>query len=472
MKAENANQSEHSMQIEDLPDWFDRHHVDIVRTHATTLDGPGAGKYIHRHKFFGSLPAGHAIADTAIAMDIAGTPHLTHWHDQRVENFGDILVKPDITTLISDGTNPALGHCIADFTTSKGEEFRLCPRTQLKRMIRKLSERGYRMKAAFELEFYLFDESFADIKRKQYQQLRTIGASDQPTMYLLRNAYHATPFMTEVIKRLEWKGIGWEAWNDEAGVGQIELNVNAGDPLTVCDNVVRTKQVLYEVALDMDMAVTFMAAPSASFGSGMHAHHSLTTLEGAPVFYDPDKPDNRSDIMNEWLGGQLCNLNAYVSFLCPTINSYRRFRDYTAVPMTATWSLDNRSTALRLITTSDSATRIENRIGAADLNPYLALATTIAGGLSGLDNAMRPAAETKMLAWGSTDEVEKLPTTISTAFEALEENQHLASYLGGDFTQYWVETRRSEWLSYHTEGGDPDAKTVTPWEYDRYFQLV
>jgi len=460
------------MPIEDLPDWFDRHHVDIIRTHATTLDGPGVGKYIHRNKFYGSLPAGHAIADTAIAIDIAGSPHMTHWHDQRVENFGDILVKPDIDTLISDGTNPALGHCIADFTTASGEELRLCPRTQLKRMVRLLAERGYKMKAAFELEFYLFEESFEDIKRKQYHQLRTIGASDKPNMYLLRNAYHAVPFMTEVIKRLEWKGIGWEAWNDEAGVGQIELNINAGDPVSLCDNVVRTKQVLYEVALDMDMAVTFMAAPSSFFGSGMHAHHSLTTIEGAPVFFDSGKPDNRSDIMNRWLAGQVANLDAYVSFLSPTMNSYRRFRDYTAVPLTATWSEDNRSTALRLITTSESAARIENRIGAADLNPYLALATTIAGGIAGLDNNFDLPDETSKLAWGTGDEIARLPTTITTAIEALENNSYLAQYLGDDFTQYWANTRRSEWLAFHTEGGDPESNDVTQWEYERYFQLV
>ena len=60
------------MALEDLPDWFDRHHVDIIRTHATTLDGQGAGKYIHRNKFYQSLPKGHAIADSAIAIDIAG----------------------------------------------------------------------------------------------------------------------------------------------------------------------------------------------------------------------------------------------------------------------------------------------------------------------------------------------------------------------------------------------------------------
>ncbi len=460
------------MAIEDLPDWFDRHHVDIIRTHATTLDGPGVGKYIHRSKFYGSLPAGHAIADTAIAIDIAGSPHLSHWHDQRVENFGDILVKPDIDTLISDGTNPALGHCIADFTTATGEELRLCPRTQLKRMIRLLSARGYCMKAAFELEFYLFDESFEDIKRKQYQQLRAVGASEKPNMYLLKNAYHAAPFMTEVIKRLEWKGIGWEAWNDEAGVGQIELNINAGDPLTVCDNVVRTKQVLYEVALDMDMAVTFMAAPSSLFGSGMHAHHSLTTIEGTPVFYDSDKPDNRSDLMNRWLAGQVANLSGSVSFLSPTMNAYRRFRDYTAVPMTATWSMDNRSTALRLISSSKSATRIENRIGAADLNPYLALATTIAAGIAGLDNDLALPDETKKLAWGNAVTSEKLPTTITSAIEALENNQHLPAYLGEDFTQYWANTRRAEWLAFHTEGGDPESKNVTEWEYERYFRLV
>ncbi len=37
---------------------------------------------------------------------------------------------------------------------------------------------------------------------------------------------------------------------------------------------------------------------------------------------------------------------------------------------------------------------------------------------------------------------------------------------------HWTESRRWEWLMFHTEGGDPDATTVTPWELQRYFEWV
>jgi glutamine synthetase len=44
--------------------------------------------------------------------------------------------------------------------------------------------------------------------------------------------------------------------------------------------------------------------------------------------------------------------------------------------------------------------------------------------------------------------------------------------IGPAFTHYWINTRRWEWLMFHTTGGDPMATAVTPWELDRYFELV
>ena len=81
--------------------------------------------------------------------------------------------------------------------------------------------------------------------------------------------------MDEVIKRLNWQKFNWESWSDEGGRGQVELNFPPQDPITAADTIVRARQLIYEVALDMDMSVTFMAHHAPGYSNGLHIHHSL-----------------------------------------------------------------------------------------------------------------------------------------------------------------------------------------------------
>jgi glutamine synthetase len=455
-----------------IQDWLDRHHVEVVRTHATTLDGPGVGKYIRRSKFTKSLPMGHGICESALSMDLTGSPHLSHWHPQREDNLGDLLLKPDLETLVSDGIDPQVAHCICNFTSPDGEELRLCPRSTLQRVVAEVNDLGFRVRATCELEFYLFRASYVALRENEFRDLSLVGTIPHPTVYLIRNAYQATSFMREVTKRLGLKDIVWESWNEEAGVGQLELNLEPSDPVRMADNVVLTKQILYEVAVDQDMAVTFMAKPSKSLASGMHIHHSLTDSSANPLFHDPDSPDRRSSLLRNWLAGIMTTLPAAVSYLCPTINSYRRFADFSAAPITHTWGEDNRSVALRLITKSAEATRIEHRVGASDLNPYLAMAVIIAGGLAGLRNKLELPQEFRKIAWGLPDKYERLPDTISKAVNALRNDALLKEVMGEDIIDYWAKTRDSEWLAFHAQGGNLESRDISDWEYRRYFELI
>lgn len=455
-----------------LQDWLDRHHVDVVRTHASTMDAVAVGKYVHRRKFAKSLPLGHAVADVAATMDIAGMPHLTFWHPDRLAGLGDIFMRPDLSTLISDGTDPNLGHCICDFVLADGEPFELCSRGTLKRMVAALAEAGYTMKATFELEFYLFSDSFEEIRRKKFRNLNPVTSSRHQNIYILRNAYPATRYMSEVISRLEWKGILWEGWNDENGVGQFEINLEPTDPVTAADTLVRTRQIMHEVAADMGLAVTFMAVPKSGMGNGTHIHHSLVDQAGNAAFFDESTPSRRSALMEHWLAGLLETMPGAVSFLCPSVNAFRRMRDYAAVPVTPDWGDDNKTTALRTLSMNSGATRIEHRLAAGDVNPYLALAVIIAGGLAGIKHQLQPKPEFTKVAWGLPADRERLPNTAIKAIDALRADPHLAEWLGANFVDYWAKSRHQEWLFFHTEGGDPESRDVSTWEYERYFDLI
>lgn len=58
------------------------------------------------------------------------------------------------------------------------------------------------------------------------------------------------------------------------------------------------------------------------------------------------------------------------------------------------------------------------------------------------------------------------------AAEALATDTLLVETLGQDVVDYWVNTRKLEWLNFHSECGDIEAKTSTQWEYNRYFELL
>jgi glutamine synthetase len=142
------------------------------------------------------------------------------------------------------------------------------------------------------------------------------------------------------------------------------------------------------------------------------------------------------------------------------------------VPTTPTWGEDNKGAAVRTITRAGTAARVEHRVAAADANPYLVLATAIAGGVAGLEERIDPPPAAAHLPWGLPEGYAKLPSSITAAAEALGADERLRKQLGDDFVDHWVESRKWEWLMFHSEGGDPDATAATAWELARYFEWV
>jgi glutamine synthetase len=214
-----------------------------------------------------------------------------------------------------------------------------------------------------------------------------------------------------------------------------------------------------------------MAKPTSEYGSGMHIHHSLH-CDGASAFFDRDRPDHRSVIMRHWIGGLVATMPGALSILAPTVNSYRRMVGFAAAPTTPTWGEENKSTGLRVISRSEKLARVEHRVASADVNVYLALAVILAGGLAGIHGAIEPPPEHHELAWGRPPGSAQLPSSISSAADELENDKLLTDVLGEVFVDYWLHSRRWEWLMFHTGGGDAEATSVTDWELNRYFELV
>jgi glutamine synthetase len=443
--------------------------VRVVRTEGVTIDGIVLGKYLSRTKFERSLPLGPAISDIALSFDPGGTPQFGWWDDWRQPALGDIHQRPDLDTLVPIPNREGYAACIVDFVRVDGEPLPVCPRSVLKRVVERLGSQGLHTKAAFEIEGMLFAESVTDARAKGFRDLTPI--TPKPLGYLTQDAYAMHPFFDGVVRRLEGMGIEWDAFSAEGAPGQFELNLPAAGPVEACDRTMRTRVVMKEVAADLGLSVTFMAKPSEAYGNGMHIHHSLQR-DGEPAFYDQAAPDNRSQLMRHWIGGLIATMPAAHSFLTPTINSYRRMVGFAAAPLVVSWDEENKSTALRVISRSPSLARVEHRVGAADLNPYLGLAAILAGGIVGIEHAIEPPDPLPLLAWGLPDTYPYLPNSITASADALEADKALADVIGTSMVDHWAHTRRWEWLMFHTSGGDSEATSVTDWELDRYFEIV
>ena len=159
------------------------------------------------------------------------------------------------------------------------------------------------------------------------------------------------------------------------------------------------------------------------------------------------------------------------SFQYPTVNSYRRIAEFDGPPTTVTWGVDNKSAAVRAVCTTEKLSRVEYRVPSADVNIYLSMASFLAGGLIGLRDHSDPGLECTVMAWGLPPGTPKLPASLSRAIAELSGDVNLTEVLGRELVEYWIGTRRWEWLQFFTTGGDP-AAGVSDWELERYFVHV
>ncbi|MEO7371359.1 MAG: glutamine synthetase family protein [Ilumatobacteraceae bacterium] len=457
------------MDTEQAATWLNEHNIAWVKTEGISIDGLVIGKHLSTRKFVSSLPLGNAITEFVLGYDIGGTPFLVWWDDWRRDALGDFHQRPDLSTLVAAPDRAGTANVICDIVDLDGNSVPVCPRSKLRSITERLASHGLMAKAAFEIEVMLFRESYVEARAKNLQNL-TPMSHPAALGYLHFNSRQQLQFIDVVLQRLEGLGIPIEGWHDEAAPGQFELNLDPADPVTACDRVIRIKQVLREVALEQGCSVTFMAKPSHEYGNDLHVHHSLAR-DGDPMFYAPDGHD-LSELTRHWIGGLMATMPAAMSIFCPNINSYRRVVGFAAAPTVASWGEDDKSAAVRVLSRSPNAARIENRVAGGDANPYLVLAAVLAGGVAGIEQSIDPPPPLGVSSWGLPAGYPHLPNTISKAADAMAADTVLRSVLGADFCDYWVNTRRWEWLMYHTTGGDPSSTTVTQWELDRLFEIV
>ena len=434
--------------------------IDTVLVCFVDMQGRLMGKRFHGVNFVQSSFQETHCCNYLLATDLEmATPDgyaSTSWQS----GYGDYTMKPDLSTIRPvpwlDAT--ALVLCdVLDHHTN--EPVSHSPRAILQKQITKLSSLGFNAKMATELEFFLFEESFENIQKSGFRNLKPISGYNED--YHILQTTKEEGVMRPIRNYLFKAGLPIENTKGEAEAGQEELNIRYSSAMDCADYHSIAKHAVKEIAWQKGHAASFLAKwDKDRVGSSSHIHQSLWS-DGKPAFYDPSAEHGMSDLMRHYMAGLIKYAPEYIYFLAPYINSYKRFSKGTFAPTKTVWSIDNRTAGFRLCGEGTKSVRVECRMGGSDLNPYLAQAVMLAAGIKGMEETMELSPATTGDVY-EDKKATKIPHTLRSAIEKLRSSVFLREALGDDVVDHYV--RAGDWEQEEFD------RVVTDWEIARGFE--
>ncbi|MBO6825759.1 MAG: glutamine synthetase [Sneathiella sp.] len=435
--------------------------LDYVKVGIFDVDGVMRGKYLSRQKFFGILEDGFGFCDVVLGWDVNDQLYDQESYTGWKSGYPDAKVVPVID---SCRDLPLEGDMLLFILEFADRAETVCPRGTLRRVIQKAADMGFTATAACEYEFFLFNETPQSVREKNYSDLENFTPGFFG--YSMLRATTEADFYHQLLELCTQMDMPIEGLHTETGPGVLEAAIGYDEALAAADKGALFKTFTKVLAQQNDMMATFMAKWSPEYpGQSGHIHLSLAGEDGSSVFHDPSKPHNMSDTMRHFIGGQQKLMPQLLAMVSPTINSYTRLIPGFWAPTDASWGIENRTCALRAIPGSPKAQRVEYRIAAADMNPYLAIAAALGSGLWGIENKIEPSEPIEGSAYDKTfPEEMALPQTLWEAAQRLKKSDAARELFGDEFVDHYAITREWEEREFR--------KAITNWEMERYFEII
>ncbi len=451
-----------NLSFEDLTSRVKDGTIDTVLACFPDMQGRLMGKRFHGVNFVEASFQETHCCNYLLATDLQmATPDgyaSTSWE----KGYGDYIMAPDLSTIRIlpwlEGTVMVLCDILDHHTHAPVPH---APRQVLKRQIGRLEALGYDAMMATELEFFLFEKSFDDIRKGGFRDLTPISGYNED--YSILQTSREEHVMRPIRNHLFAAGLPVENSKGEAETGQEELNIRYAPALDCADHHTIAKTAIKEIAWQQGHAATFLPKwDQTKVGSSSHVHQSLWS-DGAPAFYDAKADLGMSDLMKHYMAGLIAYAPDYTFFLAPYINSYKRFAKGTFAPTKTVWSVDNRTAGFRLCGDGTKGIRVECRIGGSDLNPYLAQAAMLAAGIKGIEDKMELSPPTKGDVYEDAA-AQDIPQSLRAATETLRTSNALREAMGDDVVDHY--TRCAEWEQEEYD------RVVTDWEIARGFEMA
>jgi len=424
--------------------------LDEVECIISDLPGIARGKAVPASKF--AKQDYFHLPDSIFYQTITGDWGEAAGEDGFIEK--DMVLRPDMTTATAaPWTGDWTLQVMHDAYDGTGAPIPYSPRNVLKRVVKLYHDMGLEPIAAPEMEFFIVARNTDPAKEIEPM----MGRSGRPAA--ARQAYSMTavdefgPVIDDIYDFAEAQGFEIDGITQEGGAGQLEINLNHGDPVALADEVFFFKRLIREAALRHGAFATFMAKPIADEpGSAMHIHHSVIDAKtGQNIF--SDESGGETEAFRHFIGGMQRHLPAAIAVIAPYVNSYRRYVKDHAAPINLAWGRDNRTTGIRIPISGPKARRVENRLAGMDCNPYLGIAVSLACGLLGLKNKIEPEPEFKGDAYEGSGDV---PRTQGEALALFDEATELHEILHPEFARVYSIVKSAEY--------DEFLQVISPWE--------
>jgi glutamine synthetase len=444
------------MDIKDVKEVFEANRIKTVIVGGTDPGGVMRGKRLTVPYFYSALDHGFNFA----MFILCTTPVddvLPGLFDGGVP---DIKGVPDLSTLRLAPWEEDAAIVLMDWHGADGEPLALCPRSELKRQVARVREMGLEEVFALEFEFFLMPKPISEIRAGGWNDLSP--PSQDIHCYSIYEGHFAEPIVSRIRAYFEDEV---EGCTPEWGQGQFEINLHRSDAVAMADTLVLFKIAVKQLAAQAGLSATFMAKWHEDYsGNSGHIHQSLKQADsGASAFYDESERYRMSKLFQHYLAGQLDVMRPATLFFAPFVNSYKRFQLDSFAGVTKTWAIDNRTAALRVLNYEPEKCRLENRIGGADLNPYLASAVSLGAGLRGIEQELplQPPGEGNCY---HLPDVETVPMSLTEALREAEASAALREVIAPELVDNMVNVARFETSVFDTR--------VTDLERRRYFEMV
>lgn len=491
-----------AVKADELISRYEQAGIPRVKLGVADIDGVLRGKYISLEKFRSIASGTSAFCDCVLGWDVNDqlydNAEFTGWHTA----FPDALYRLDLGSerLLADeggipyfigefvqeknaqeknaqeksaqetstrGNNATENNATENNVQAKIETHNLCPRGLLKRVLEVAKDMGYEAKLAFEYEFFVFRENPQSVRDKNYTDLVPLSPGNFGYS-VLRTLTHSDLF-NELMDYCSGLDIELEAVHCETGPGVWEAAICVDDALAAADKAILFKTFTKAFFQKRDLMATFMAKWSMDYpGQSGHCHQSLFRLsDGNSAFFDESGPGKMSAEMRSYVAGLQTYMRELLAMTSPTINSYTRLVKGAWAPTAATWGVENRTCALRVIPGTGKSQRVEFRVGSADANPYLVAAANIAAGLIGIREKLDPGEPLLGNAYDQQDDLPRsrqLPSNLRDAAQEFRASAVARQMFGDAFVEHFAATRDWEVREYE--------RHVNDWQLKRYFEII
>lgn len=441
--------------------------IETVVVAGSDMTGILRGKRMSSKGFLERAEGGFGFSDYLFAIDIEEQlipkqDGYAGWWPSWDTGLEEIIALPDLGTFSVAPWLDRTGIVLCDYLHKSHEPIEISPRFVLHKVVERAVSLGLIPMLGTELEFFLFKETGESLAEKGFRGMEPLFG--RGSGYGVYRATLDEPFIQPLRDAMQGMDIDVEGSNPEAGGGQYEVNLVFSALPKAADDALLFKHAVKEVAARQGLMATFMAMCSpAEFGSSCHFHLSLWDENHEQNLFWDEERRSVSKLGLQFVAGQVHSMAEFAAIYAPTVNSYKRYRDYSAAPTTASWGYDNRTTGLRIMSEGHSSTRVENRVPGGDVCLYLAVAATLAGGLYGIENELDPPEAVAGDAYAHTD-LAKLPRSLEESLPLFLEGKVAREYLGDELVDFYAATRKWEMESFRS--------ALTDWEVKRYLEYL